>query len=195
VLIERIVTVLPITGAGVTLITEDLAPRYVAASDEAALRFEQLQTSLGQGPCLTAYATGQPVALADLTLDEQYPEFAPAAVAEGLAAAFTFPLHHGEQRLGALDLYRSSPGTLRPWAWEAAQTLADVASAYLLNAEARVRRRRRPTPSATSRCTMRSPACRTACCSRSGWSTPPTGPRARTAPPPCCSSTSTASSG
>ena len=139
VLIERIVTVLPITGAGVTLITEDLAPRYVAASDEAALRFEQLQTSLGQGPCLTAYATGQPVALADLTLDEQYPEFAPAAVADGLAAAFTFPLHHGEQRLGALDLYRSSPGTLPPWAWEAAQTLADVASAYLLNAEARVR--------------------------------------------------------
>jgi diguanylate cyclase (GGDEF)-like protein len=136
-LVERIVAVLPVTGAGVTLITADRAPRYVAASDEAALRFERLQSSLGQGPCLTAYETGQPVALADLALAERYPDFAPAAVAEGLAAVFTFPLHHGEQRLGALDLYRSSTGELDPWAWDSAQTLADVASAYLLNAEAR----------------------------------------------------------
>lgn len=137
VLVERMVTILPVTGAGVTLISADRAPRYVAASDDAALRFEQLQSSLGQGPCLTAYETGEPVALADLTVAERYPDFAPAAVAAGLAAVFTFPLHHGKQRLGALDLYRSSTGELAPWAWDSAQTLADVASAYLLNAEAR----------------------------------------------------------
>ena len=139
VLVERIVAVLPVTGAGVTLISEDRVPHYVAASDDAALRFERLQTSLGHGPCLTAYETGEPVALADLAAADRYPDFAPAAVAEGLAAVFTFPLHHGERRLGALDLYRSSTGDLDPWAWDAAQTLADVASAYLLNAEARER--------------------------------------------------------
>jgi diguanylate cyclase (GGDEF)-like protein len=50
---------------------------------------------------------------------------------------FTFPLRHGELQLGALDLYRDTPGGLGPAAMEAAQTLADVAAAYLLNARAR----------------------------------------------------------
>lgn len=62
-LVERIVDVLPVTGAGVTLIWPGAAPLYVAASDSAALRFEQLQTTLGQGPCVVAYATGEPAPL------------------------------------------------------------------------------------------------------------------------------------
>lgn len=136
-LVGRIVEVLAITGAGVTLIAEDRAPRYVAASDTAALGFERLQTTLGQGPCLTAYDSGQAVAVADLAADDRYPLFAPAAVAQGLAAVFTFPLRHGEGRLGALDLYRSSPGELDAADLAAAQTLADVTAAYLLNAQAR----------------------------------------------------------
>jgi diguanylate cyclase (GGDEF)-like protein len=50
---------------------------------------------------------------------------------------FTFPLRHGDGRLGALDLYRDTPGDLDPHDMGAAQTLADVAAAYLLNAQAR----------------------------------------------------------
>src|ERR1700732_568446 len=65
-LVKRIVDVLPITAAGVTLISPGRDPRYVAASDESALRFEQLQTELGEGPCLAAYQTGEAVAVADL---------------------------------------------------------------------------------------------------------------------------------
>jgi hypothetical protein len=49
-LVERIVDIMPITGAGVTLISETLAPQYVAASDASALRYETLQTDLGEGP-------------------------------------------------------------------------------------------------------------------------------------------------
>ena len=69
--------------------------------------------------------------------DSRFPLFAPAAVAAGLAAVFTFPLRHGNGRLGALDLYRDSPGALDEGDMAAAQTLADVAAAYLLNAQAR----------------------------------------------------------
>jgi diguanylate cyclase (GGDEF)-like protein len=136
-LVERIVDVLPISAAGVTLISEGAAPRYVAASDESALRYEQLQTELGEGPCLSAYTSGDAVATADLRADASFPRFGPAAVDAGLAAVFTFPLRHGDTRLGALDLYRDTPGALSQEAMDAAQTLADVAAAYLLNAEAR----------------------------------------------------------
>ncbi|MGK2950237.1 MAG: putative bifunctional diguanylate cyclase/phosphodiesterase [Acidimicrobiales bacterium] len=136
-LVGRIVEVLPISGAGVTLISPGADPRYVAASDESALRFEQLQTELGDGPCLATYTTDEPVVIPDLRLDDRFPAFAPRAVDEGLVAVFTFPLRDGERRLGALDLYRTTPGALDPHAMAAAQTLADVASAYLLNAQAR----------------------------------------------------------
>jgi diguanylate cyclase (GGDEF)-like protein len=55
----------------------------------------------------------------------------------GLAAVLTLPLRAGEERLGALDLYRNTPGPLDERTMTAAQTLADVAAAYLLNAQAR----------------------------------------------------------
>jgi diguanylate cyclase (GGDEF)-like protein len=136
-LVGRIVEVLPVSSAGVTLITAGTAPRYIAASDESALRFERLQTELGQGPCIAAYQSGRAVAVSDLRKDQDYPEFAAAGLEAGLAAVFTFPLRAGEGRLGALDLYREVPGSLDTHDMEAAQTLADVAAAYLINAQSR----------------------------------------------------------
>jgi diguanylate cyclase (GGDEF)-like protein len=139
-LVGRIVSILPITSAGVTLIDSSRDPHYVAASDDSALRYEQLQSELGEGPCLLAFESGKPVEVDDLrdpAAEERFPRFAPEAVRAGLGAVFTFPLNHGEERLGALDLYRETPGALDPEASAAAQTLADVAAAYLLNARAR----------------------------------------------------------
>jgi diguanylate cyclase (GGDEF)-like protein len=135
--VERIVGILPVTSAGVTLIGEDREPRFVAASDASALRYERLQTALGQGPCVVTFDTGEPVVVADLASEERFPAFTSAALAAGLGAVFTFPLHHGEERLGALDLYREAPGGLDPHTMSTAQTLADVAAAYLINAQAR----------------------------------------------------------
>ncbi|WP_165372672.1 putative bifunctional diguanylate cyclase/phosphodiesterase [Pengzhenrongella frigida] len=136
-LVERIVDVLPVSGAGVTLIATGLGPRYVAASSGDALAFERLQTELGEGPCLTAFERGTAIAVPDLAADDRYPRFGPAARAANLAAVFTFPLRHDDGRLGALDLYRDVPGSLDLESEVAAQTLADVAAAYLLNAQAR----------------------------------------------------------
>lgn len=136
-LVQRIVHILPITAAGVTLISPVTDPRYVTASDDAALRFEALQSSVGEGPCLLSFRTAEVVAVPDLRLDTRFPVFAPLALDEGLAAVFAFPLYHGDRPLGALDLYRDVPGDLTPADMAVAQTLADVVSAYLLNAHAR----------------------------------------------------------
>jgi len=65
-LVVRIVDVLPITAAGVTLISPTSEPRYVAASDDSALRFEELQSELAEGPCLASYKTGEAVVVPDL---------------------------------------------------------------------------------------------------------------------------------
>jgi diguanylate cyclase (GGDEF)-like protein len=136
-LVKRIVEIMPVSAAGVTLISPGLEPRYVAASDQSALRYEKLQSSLGEGPCLAAYHTGEAVAVPYLSKGDRFPKFAPEATQAGLGAVFTFPLNHGDLRLGALDLYRDTAGDLSAQSMGMAQTLADVAAAYLINAQAR----------------------------------------------------------
>jgi diguanylate cyclase (GGDEF)-like protein len=136
-LVVRIVDILPITAAGVTVITPSLEPRYVAASNPSALRYERLQSELGEGPCLAAYRTGDAVSVPDLAVESRFARFTPRALDAGLRAVFTFPLRHDDLQLGALDLYRDSAGPMTDESMVAAQTLADVAAAYLINAQAR----------------------------------------------------------
>jgi diguanylate cyclase (GGDEF)-like protein len=136
-LVGRIVEVLPITSAGVSLIAPGASPEYVAASDDAALRYERLQAELGEGPCLAAFHNAVMISVPDLRDESRFPTFARRALEEGMAAVFTIPLLNGDECLGALDLYRDTPGPLSPSAVSAARTLADVTSVYLLSARAR----------------------------------------------------------
>ena len=136
-LVVRIVELLPIGSAGVTLISPSGEPRHIAASDSSARRFVRLQTEMAEGPCMVAYSTGEPVSVPDLRVDDRFPNFTPRALEEGLLAVFSFPLSHENHQLGALDLYRKTVGPMDADAMEAAQTLADVTTAYLLNAQTR----------------------------------------------------------
>lgn len=137
-LVCRIVDILPIDAAGVSLISPTTHPHLIAGSDESAVRYEHLQTTLGEGPCIAAFETDGPIAIADLAEDDRFPRFAKSALEEGLVAVFTFPLRNDDRCLGALDLYRTTAGALDADDMATAQTLADVATAYLLNAESRV---------------------------------------------------------
>jgi diguanylate cyclase (GGDEF)-like protein len=136
-LVRRAADVLPISAAGVTLSWNDGEPELIAGSDESALNFELLQNILGEGPRFLSYETGESVSVPDLAMDDRFAEFHHRTVGEGLGAMFTFPLRDGRDLVGSLDLYRDSPGTLDATAARAAQTLADVAAAYLTNARSR----------------------------------------------------------
>ena len=92
---------------------------------------------MAQGPCLAAYQSEVPISIPDLALDDRFPKFVAGAREAGLAAVFTFPLRNDGRCLGALDLYSTTPGDLSVEEMSVAQTLADVTTAYLLNAEAR----------------------------------------------------------
>ena len=137
-LVLRVVEVLPVSGAGVTLMSAGAEPRYMAASDESALRCERHQVAVGEGPCFAAYETGQAVTVLDLRTDERFGRFAPAAMDEGVVAVLSFPLRAGDAQLGALNLYRTTSEPFDEAATSSAQTLADVTAAYLVIAQARV---------------------------------------------------------
>ena len=136
-LVERIVDVMPVTGAGVTLMSPEGVPRYVAASDRAALGFERLQFDVGEGPCMDVYESGLPVCVPNLGNETRFPKFTRGALECGLVAVFAFPLRHDNGQVGALDLYRHTRGPLATASLKSAQTLADVAAAYLLSATTR----------------------------------------------------------
>jgi diguanylate cyclase (GGDEF)-like protein len=136
-LVERIIEILPISSAGVTLLPRSSEHRYVAASDASALGYELLQRKLDEGPGVLAAASGEAVQAPDLSSDKRFPTFGPTALGTGLGAMFTFPLRHADHRLGALDLYQDCAGPLTAKAMGAAQTVADVVTAQLINARAR----------------------------------------------------------
>ena len=135
-LVQRVADVLPVTAAGVMVMRHDDL-RFAAASNDAILAIQRVQQDAGEGPCLEAFRTGKMVAIPDLGVDQRFPLFSPRAYAAGLAAVFTFPMRLDDDRLGALDLYRDTPGALSASDERIAQVLADVAAAYLFNARAR----------------------------------------------------------
>lgn len=135
--VQEAVGLLEIDGAGVVLLATVTAPEYLAASDSTAMELEQLQSSLSEGPCFVAQDGSQAVSVPDLALDGEFPAFTAASRALGLAGVFAFPLRQGEVSLGALDLYRMSPGGLGDAEMHTAQVLADVLTAYVVNAQAR----------------------------------------------------------
>ena len=127
---------LPATGVGVSVLSDGGDLMTAAASGPTSVLVEELQFTLGEGPCITAYESRNPVLVPDLSAlaDTTWPGYAPAAHQHGVRAVFAFPLLVGGARLGALDVYRDHTGQLSQPAMSRALTFADVAMQRLLEA-------------------------------------------------------------
>ena len=133
VLTDRSVQLLDVSAAGLLLADPRGELRVVAASSEAARLLELFQLQNDQGPCLECFRSGQPVQAADLAAEAQrWPRFAPAAGQAGFAAVQALPMRLRDQVIGALNLFRASPGAFDPADVRVGQALADVATISLL---------------------------------------------------------------
>lgn len=137
---ERCVTHLSVSGAGVTVLShigsndDGLQRGLVHATNEVSSGLEDLQLTVGEGPCLEAFATGGPVLIADIAAEPgRWPGFGPAALELGAAALFSFPLAVGVVRLGSLDLYRDAPGPMTGATFSDALLLADLATEAIVH--------------------------------------------------------------
>jgi ANTAR domain/GAF domain len=140
VLAERIchacVEGLDVDGAAISLMTASDLRETLYASDATVDLLEDLQFSLGEGPCVNAASSGRPVLVPDLTDPAQtrrWPIYA-AAVADQarVGAVFALPLQWGTISLGVLDLYRRAPGSLSAPQVRDAISAADAAALMLL---------------------------------------------------------------
>lgn len=133
------VRALPAAGVGVSVMSHVGAPVTTAASDPTSRRLEELQFTLGEGPCQEAFASRRPVLVPDLMENDgaRWPGYAPAARAEGVGSVFAFTLQVGAARLGVLDVYRREPGALSGPALALALTFSELAVELLLDAQQR----------------------------------------------------------
>jgi hypothetical protein len=125
------------TGAGISLMSSRGNPTVVAASSPASLDLEQLQFTVGEGPCWDAHARGHVVSAPDLAeaARTRWPGYAPAAQDHGVAAVFAFPLGSGTERVGALDVYRATPGPLSRARLHRGRAFASAAMSVLLDGQ------------------------------------------------------------
>jgi len=134
VLTDRSVKLLDVSAAGLLLADPRGELRVVAASSETARLLELFQLQNDQGPCLDCFRTGQPVWAAGLDVQAQrWPRFAAAARQAGFAAVQALPMRLRDQVIGALNLFRASPGAFDPGDVRIGQALADVATISLLH--------------------------------------------------------------
>ena len=127
------VSILSVSTAALILMSRDEAGALAFASDESATTVEDLQFSLGEGPCLEAFENGGPVLEADLhATNGRWPGFVAAAVEAGVRAVFALPLQLGAIRLGVLYLNRRKAGMLSQDELADAFVLAEMATVALL---------------------------------------------------------------
>jgi hypothetical protein len=140
VLAERIceacVGGLDVDGAAISLMSASNLRETLYASDATVDLLEDLQFSLGEGPCVDAASSGRPVLVADLEDTAQtgrWPIYAAAVVDQArVGAVFALPLQWGTITLGVLDFYRRAPGALSEVQVRDAISAADAAALMLL---------------------------------------------------------------
>lgn len=133
-LCEVCAEVTDMTGAGIMLMSGDVPQGSGGSSDDVSAQIEELQFTLGEGPCVDAFKSDAPVFEPDLAdpAQRRWFGFTGPALKAGARAVFGFPLHVGALRFGALNLYRDQSGPLTDEQRADAVVMADVAAEALL---------------------------------------------------------------
>lgn len=135
-LAQACVQVLPVAGAGLSLLNHDFRVP-VGASDEVASVAERLQFTQGQGPCLEAARTSRIVIAAEEDIERQWPLFAADFFAKTpYRGALCMPLQLSPETVGALDLFVIHPEDLAEISLTDAVAVSDQIMDALMIAQA-----------------------------------------------------------
>jgi transcriptional regulator with GAF, ATPase, and Fis domain len=98
------------SGAGVSLLDERGKRTSTGATDAVVLEADAAQYELGQGPCLTAWASERTVVITDVATDDRWPTWSQAVRELSIRSVISSPLMAGTRCLGALKIYATQPG-------------------------------------------------------------------------------------
>lgn len=125
-------------GAHIVLRHDTQPLTAYCASDEWVSSLVDLEITLGEGPATDACASSDSVLVSNLARESsgRWVSYPALAEASRVAAAFSFPVQVGAIRLGALTLFRRTPGSLSPDQESDAYLAAAVVARAILNTQA-----------------------------------------------------------
>jgi len=126
-------------GAGVSLMDTSGNRSSAASTSPIVAQADTLQYELGQGPCISAWASGSPVDIADVRTDLRWPEWGTAAGDLGLRSCVSVPLLSGDLAFGAIKIYWDKPKAASHRLIRLLELFAAQASIFLVNVQARER--------------------------------------------------------
>jgi GAF domain-containing protein len=98
------------SGAGASLMDERGKRTSTGATDPVVLEADAAQYELGEGPCITAWATERSVVIHDVAADDRWPLWSQAVRELSIRSVISSPLMAGTRCLGALKIYSTHPG-------------------------------------------------------------------------------------
>ncbi|MCW2608406.1 MAG: hypothetical protein JWO60_3099 [Frankiales bacterium] len=121
-----------VDDASVTFVRKGKA-QTVACTGPLALAMDERQYEGGEGPCLSAAASGQLLHIEDAQSDTRFPAYAEGAKQYGVVSSLSVPVRLPEPVGAAINLYSRQGGVFDPEGVELAQTLAGYAGVALAN--------------------------------------------------------------
>ena len=113
-LVEACRTSTRVSGVGLAVMGPSGAGGVLAATAGDAVRIEDLQFTVGEGPCLTAHASARPVVAQEAEIASRWPAFYDELVARTTVRdIISLPLADETRGFGALDLYLVPPNDVR----------------------------------------------------------------------------------
>jgi hypothetical protein len=124
-----------IDAAAISLVFAGVTSGTLGSSGAAARVYDELQFTLGEGPCLDSVARRAPVLIADLANGNEgrWPAYRPAMLDHKIRGIFAIPVVLAGEFVGALDLFRTQPGELRVEHLAGAVVAAELAGIPLLD--------------------------------------------------------------
>jgi putative methionine-R-sulfoxide reductase with GAF domain len=120
-----------VDATGIMLADADGRLRWASAFDPVAQALEDNQESFAAGPCLQAFASGQPAVIYDATLEPRWGEITLALVELQIRSALSVPVQLGGGPIGTLDVYAAAPGGWDATEVSALQTYAGLVATLL----------------------------------------------------------------
>lgn len=126
---------LGIDAAALSLVFDGASTGTLGASGALARRYDELQFTLGEGPCLDSVTHRAPVFVVDLADPDEmrWPVYGPAMVDMRIRGVFAMPVVVAGEHIGALDFFRAEPGGLRREQLAGAIAAAELAGMPLLD--------------------------------------------------------------
>lgn len=134
-LCEACVELFGVDAAAISLVFDGANTGTLGVSSELARAYDELQFTLGEGPCLTTVAARAPVLVMDLAdeADTRWPVYGPAMLGHDIHGVFALPVLIAGEYLGALDLFCSQPGMLDAEALAGGLVAAELAEMPVLD--------------------------------------------------------------